>query len=107
MSIRNPVSYDRPESLFTYKENLARLYVPYLYIPALSRRGYYTTFGKFSPPDWAAVGWREEREQLEKTKRKESRKPQLHRQTMRPMEGSRKADDWEDGDERRERGKGK
>lgn len=41
---------------------------------------------------WAAVGGREKREQLEKTKRKESRKLRLHRQTIRPMEvESRKA----------------
>ena len=35
---------------------------------------------------WAAVGGREKREQLEKSKRKESLKLQLHRKTMRPME---------------------
>ncbi len=38
-------------SLFTYKKNLARLEAPYMYISALSRRNYHTTFGDFSPPD--------------------------------------------------------
>ena len=38
---------DLKASLHT-KKNPARLYAPYLYISALSRRVYYTTFGKFS-----------------------------------------------------------
>ena len=47
MSIYNPVGYDRPKRLLTYK-NPARLYALYLYTFALSRRDHYTTFGKFS-----------------------------------------------------------
>ena len=46
MSICNPVGYDRPELLLR-TINLARLEALYMYISALSRRNYDTTFGNF------------------------------------------------------------